>query len=98
MSLMMVWKRPPSALHSFSITASIFPAPGGDRTHSLGRLGCARDRAGSPREQFHTRSLSSKQDRAPEVDCSLPKIITIISKAKPLRRVMCLHAALGSWP
>lgn len=41
MSLIMVWKRPPSALHSFSITASIFPAPAG-RAH-----------ARSPREESH---------------------------------------------
>lgn len=43
MSLMMVWKRPPSALHSFSITASIFPG-GGDRTRS--RDGCTAHGAG----------------------------------------------------
>lgn len=52
MSLMMVWKRPPSALHSFSITASIFPARRGQDTLS-GRLHCARGRARSARELFH---------------------------------------------
>lgn len=49
---MMVWKRPPSALHSFSITASIFPARRGQDTLS-GRLHCARGRARSARERFH---------------------------------------------
>lgn len=52
MSLMMVWKRPPSALHSFSITASIFPARRGQDKLS-GRLHCARGRARSARELFH---------------------------------------------
>lgn len=75
-----------------------FPGAGGDGTRALRRLDCARDPAGSPREEFPTRSLSSKEDRVPEGDCSLPKITTIISKAKPLRRVICLHAALSSRP
>lgn len=52
MSLMMVWKRPPSALHSFSITASIFPARRGQDRLS-GPLHCARGRARSARERFH---------------------------------------------
>lgn len=105
MSLMMVWKRPPSALHSFSITASIFPAAAGTG-HTLRAAGTVRGiRASSPREEFHppsdpplTRSLSCKEDEVPEIDCSLPKIKITILKAKPLCRVIRLHAALGSWP
>lgn len=104
MSLMMVWKRPPSALHSFSITASIFPAPAGTE-HTLGAAWTVRGTGTrSPREEFHpasdpppTRSLSCKEDELPEIGCSLPKIV-IILKAKPLYRVIRLQAVLGFWP
>lgn len=77
-SLMMVWKRPPSALHSFSITASIFPARRGQDQLS-GPLHCARGRAHSARERFHpgsdpppARRRFCREHAVLAIHCALP--------------------------
>lgn len=99
---MMVWKRPPSALHSFSITASIFPARRGQDTLS-GRLHCARGRARSARERFHpgsdlppARRRFCREHAVLAIYCTLPPQVPI-QDAQPLRRASHLCAVLGSW-
>lgn len=81
-----------------------FPGAGKDRTHTRGCLDCARDRCShtpggilpSGRPTSDSQPLL-RRGRTAQIDCSLPQII-IILKAKPLCRVIRLHAVLGSWP